>query len=222
MNQEQGAVGRAVGAMIRRSVRRRYRNVYWRTAQPSIPSPAVLYANHHGWMDGYLMFHLALKLDLVCIDWIEEFDTFPLFRFVGGIRYPKGDVAGRVAAVRQTIQELQSGKSLVIFPEGVMHRPPAVLPLGKALTTIARHVPNATLAPVAIFHEMSLHERPEAWLAVGPPHRFESLDACRDRLIDELDRLKNDVHAGVHFDLLAAGTPSVNERMSLKRFRPKG
>lgn len=221
MKQEQGVVGRAVGAMIRRSVRRRFRNVYWRTAQPSIPAPAVLYANHHGWMDGYLMFHLAIKLDLVCIDWIEEFDTFPLFRFVGGIRYPKGDLAGRVAAVRQTIQELKSGKSLVFFPEKVMHRPPSVLPFGKALATIARHVPNVTLVPVAILQEMSLHERPEAWLSVGKPHSFESLDHCRDQLVNELDRLRNDVQAGVPFDLLAAGTPSVNERMSLKRFSPK-
>lgn len=218
MTQEQGILGRAVGAMIRRSVRQRYRNVYWRSVEPKIPAPAVLYANHHSWMDGYLMFHLALKLNLVCVDWIEEFDTFPLFKYVGGIRYPRGEVASRVAAVRQTIQELEKGKSLVIFPEGVLHRPPNVLPLGKAMATIARHVPQATFVPVAIAQEISMHERPEAWLSLGRPHTFESLDDCHERLTCELSGLRRDVQSEVPFSLLAPGTPSVNERMSLKRF----
>lgn len=218
MTQERGVVGRMVGKMIRRSVRQRFRNVYWRTAQGSIPGPAVLYANHHGWMDGYLMFHLALRLDLVCIDWIEEFDTFPLFGFVGGVRFPKGDLKGRVAAVRRTIRELEDRKSLVIFPEGVLHRPPSVLAFGKALSTIARHVPGATFAPVAIIQQMSLHERPEAWLSVGPAHSFQSLDHCRESLVRELEGLQHDIQSNTTFEILVPGTPSVNERMSMKRF----
>ena len=221
MTQEQGMIGRLVGTMIRRSVRQRYRNVHWRAVDLPIHAPAILYANHHGWMDGYLMFHLCLRLDLVCVDWIEEFDTFPLFRHVGGMPYRKGDVANRVATVRATIHEMANGRSLVLFPEGVMHRPPDVLPCGKALATIARRVSEVSLVPVAIVQEMSLHERPEAWLSVGVPHRYESLAHCEATLAANLQSLREDVRLGSPFDVLARGTPSVNERLSLKRFQKR-
>lgn len=220
MSQEEGLIGRIVGGMIRRSVRARFRNVYWRPPTSSIQPPAILYANHHGWMDGYLMFHLVRKLNLVCLDWIEEFDTFPLFTWVGGVRFAKGDTSGRALAIRRTIRELQRGKSLVLFAEGFLHRPPQIFPLGRSLEALAKQVPNLSLVPVAIYQEMSMHERPEAWISVGQPHEFVSLECSRERLQAELNRLRADVEAEVKFDVLAAGTASINERMSMKRFRP--
>lgn len=210
-----------VGSMIRRSVRNRYRQVLYRLPHARPQAPVVLYPNHHGWMDGYLMFHLITKLRLVCVDWIEEFDAFPLFARVGGMRFAPGDRIGRVATVRNTINLMRKGRSLVLFAEGVLHRPPEVWPFGKAIEVIAKHVPGVTFAPVAIYQEMSLHERPEAWLSLGTSHLFISRSDCQARLNQELIDLRKSVHQGDPFEILAAGTLSVNERMDMRRLLQK-
>ena len=161
--QETGFIGRFVGGMIRRSIRSKLRNLWWSPPKDTFKAPAIVYANHHGWLDGYVMFHAMAKLSLPSLAWVEEYDAFPLFRFVGALRYAKGDLEGRVKTIRQTMRKLSSeGKSLVLFPEGILHRPPTVRPFQKALHGIATKVPEAAFVPVAIVYEQSIHERPEA------------------------------------------------------------
>jgi len=212
--QEKGLAGRLVGAMIRRSVRQRFHSVYLSLPEAKPTAPSILYANHHGWMDGYLMFHLALELGIDCLDWIEEFDAFPLFASIGGIRFARGDASGRASAVRQTIRLMRKeSKSLVIFPEGVLHRPPDLLPFGRALEIVAKSVPNAVLHPVGLRYEMSLHERPEAWISVGEGHGFASSKDCQLRVAAQMDHsTKTD-----QFSVMICGRRDVNERMSMKR-----
>lgn len=220
MKQEEGLIGKLVGEMIRRSVRARLRNLSWRPPTTNLPTPVIFYVNHHGWLDGYVMFHAITKLNIRCVDWIEEFDSFPLFAKIGGMRFAKGDIVGRVKTVRNTIRLMCDGRrSLVLFPEGVLHRPPKINSFGKSLETVATRVPGVTLVPVAIYYELSMHERPEAWVAFGTPHLFDSLDSCQANLNHELLNLRQSVADGAKFDVLASGTPSVNERMNLKRFR---
>ena len=220
MSQEEGMVGKLVGGMIRRSVRSRLRNLYWQPPKTRLTAPVIFYTNHHGWLDGYLMYHAITKLGIRFLDWIEEFDAFPLFAKVGGMRFAKGDLGGRVKTVRKTIRLMRDEKrSLILFPEGVLHRPPEIYPFGKSLETVATKVPGVMLVPVAIYYELSMHERPEAWLGFGAPHSFESLDSCKTRLEQDLLTLRQSVSDGVQFEILAKGTPSVNERMSMKRFR---
>ena len=120
MKQEEGIIGKIVGGMIRRTVRARLRNLYWSAPKHPIPSPAIFYVNHHGWLDGYLMFHAVTKLGMRSLDWIEEFDTFPLFAKVGGMRFSRGDVIGRANTVRTTIKLMRSEKrSLILFPDQI-------------------------------------------------------------------------------------------------------
>ena len=220
MKQEEGIIGKIVGGMIRRTVQTRLRNLYWSPPAQVIQSPAIFYANHHGWLDGYLMFHVVAKLEMRSLDWIEEFDTFPLFAKVGGMRFAREDVIGRANTIRTTIKIMRSEKrSLILFPEGVMHRPGDLLPFGRALETVASKVPDATLVPVAIVYELSMHERPEGWISIGKPHKFDSLAQCEEVLGSELVSLRESIKTNKAFELLAKGTPSINERMSMKRFR---
>lgn len=214
MSQERGLMGRLVGSMIRRSVRARFHTVYWTPVVVPEP-PIVFYANHHGWMDGYLMYHLVTRLGVRCLDWIEEFDAFPLFGRVGGIRFAKDDPMGRAMAVRQTIRQMNAGASLVLFPEGKLHRPPDLLPFGRGLELIAKKVTGVSLIPVAIHYEQSMHERPEAWLSLGEPHAFGTLPDCQARLASQLSELRTPSDQA--FDVLVAGTRDVNERMHMRR-----
>ena len=220
MSQEQGIVGRIVGSMIRRSVRLRFHTVYYRTDGPTLVPPTILYANHHGWMDGYLLFHLVSKLGLKCLDWIEEFDAFPLFAKVGGMRFSKGDITARAKTVRRTIRLMQEDQaSLIIFPEGTMHRPPSVLPFGRAMEVVAKNVKGVSLSPVAMRYQLSMHERPEAWIWVGEAHRFISSEDCHQRLVRQLERLDRAIEANDTFEKLVAGTADVNERWDMRRIR---
>jgi len=218
MSQEQGLVGKLVGKMIRRSVRTRFHSVYWDPIAPP-KAPAIFYANHHGWMDGYLMFHVVSELDVRCLDWIEEFDSFPLFARIGGMKFDKASPQSRAATIRKTIREMNRGTSLVIFPEGILHRPPDLLPFGRSLEVIAKKVPNLTMIPVGIHYELSLHERPEAWISLGSAHPFESLRDCENRVTHQLQTLRSAIAKGQEFPKLVAGTRDINERMSMKKVK---
>lgn len=207
--QEQGPLGRVVGAMIRRTVRARFRNVYWRPPA-SLPAPPLIFAaNHHGWHDGYLMFHLVTALGVESVLWVEEFDAFPLFSRIGALPYPKGDANGRAATVRRTIRLMrEQGCSLVLFPEGDLHPGPDLLPFQRALSTVAQHT-GASVVPVAIRYAMGSHERPEAFIEVGA-----SVSASEARAAVEALLRRSDANP---YDLLVRGTPDVNERWGLNR-----
>lgn len=204
--------------MIRRSVRRTFRNVYWQPSSHPIQGPAILFANHHGWHDGYLMYHVVRQLQLPSVDWIEEFDTFPLFASVGGLRFTKGDPAARALAIRKTVRLMrEEGRSLVLFPEGTLHRGPDLLPFGEAIPFLTRHVPDVKLIPVAIRYEHGIHERPEAWIRIGEPVAAGPSSQLRTELEAVLNRLRAAIDQDEPFSILAHGTASVNERWDMRR-----
>lgn len=226
MNQERGILGRAVGNMVRRAVRQRFRQVLWIPPQQALEAPSIFVANHNGWHDGYLMYHLVKALGLPSVDWIEEFGAFPAFAAIGGMPFPHDDASARAKTIRSTIRLMNTEKaSLVLFAEGRLHAGPGVLPLGKALATVAKHVPDSTIVPVAIRYRMGIHERPEAFLMVGTPVRAatEPRDPAREGLcatLEELDcRIAQLDRSGNHegFDILADGTKDVNERWDVRR-----
>lgn len=220
--QQEGILGLAVDQMIRRSVRKAFHTVHWARPAETPKAPAVLVANHHGWHDGYLMYLAATAMGLRVVDWIAEFDAFPLFGKIGGMRFPKDDPAARAATIKRTIRLMREGRSLLLFAEGVLHRPPGLLPFGKALETVVRAVPDVRVVPVAIRYELSMHERPEAWLRFGAEVPLGPELATRARLAvaDGLDALAVDVRfSPERFEALARGTLDVNERWDLRRFK---
>jgi len=209
--------------MIRRSLRARFHQIGWEPFAPeSLPSgPLILYANHHTWFDGYLMYALVTQLKVRCVDWITEFHAFPLFARVGGMPFPAEDPAVRSRTIRSTLRLMRDeGRSLVIFPEGVLHPGPEVMPFGRALALIQRQVPHAHLVPVAIHTTFDLHERPEAWLRLGEPIRASSCDDPRDALVKLGQGLVVSVRDNpAEFCGLSPGTLDVNERWGRARKR---
>lgn len=210
--------------MIRRSVRRAFHTVYWCPPTFEIQEPAIFVPNHHGWHDGYVMYLALSRLGLrnPFHDWIQEYDAFPLFGRVGGMPFPQGDAGRRAMTIRQTVRHLRDGHNMMLFAEGVLHRPPELLAFGKALELLAKQVPNAQIVPVAIRYQHAMHERPEAYLAFAPPVA-PGPDLCfRTRLevAAALDRLA--VMMAVqreNLQVLHPGTLDVNERWDMRRLR---
>lgn len=218
--QAEGVLGRAVDGMIRRSVRRAFHGVRWIPPAAPLPEPCVLVPNHHGWHDGYVMYVAATRLGLRFVDWIQEFDAFPLFAKVGGMPFPADDASRRAATIRQTIRLMrQEKRNLLLFAEGVLHRPPELMEFGRSLELVAEKTGAATI-PVAIRYEAGLHERPECFLQFGGPVEPGPNLAARTRLevraLLDLSAVKIR-HEPEAFSLLAAGTPDVNERWDMRR-----
>jgi 1-acyl-sn-glycerol-3-phosphate acyltransferase len=211
--------------MIRRSVRRRFHNVYWIPPSQTLREPCIFVPNHHGWFDGYLMFNVVSKLGLPTLDWIQEFDAFPLFAKIGGMPYPLNDIKRRAATVKRTIRLMREDAwSLLLFAEAHLHYPPDLLEFGKALETVAAKVPGVQIIPVAIQYEMAMHERPEAFITFGEPVSLGDNLASRTRLAVQelLTRSKALIRSESRpFEVLAPGTPDVNERWDLRKRLPK-
>lgn len=214
-----------MGAMIRRSVRRRLHNVYWIPPTFELRPPVIFVPNHHGWFDGYLMYHVVTRLGIATLDWIQEYDSFPLFGKIGGLPYPLQNPSVRAATVKRTIRMMrEEGWSLLLFAEAELHYPPTLLEFGKALETVAAKVENVQVVPVAIKYEMAMHERPEAFLSIGEPVRNgDGLgQQTRLKVQDSLSDLEREIRSGgQRFEILAKGTPDVNEKWSLARFPKK-
>ena len=224
--QQEGILGLAVDRMIRRSVRKAFHTVHWCPPKEPPAAPTILVANHHGWHDGYLMYLAATALGVRVVDWIAEFDAFPLFGKIGGMRFPADDPAARGATIRRTIRLMrEERRSLLLFAEGTLHRPPGLMPFGKALETVARAVPEARIVPVAIRYELSMHERPEAWLRFGEEVARGDDLAARSRLAVAagLDALAAELRFSPdQFETLSKGTLDVNERWDVRRLKGKG
>jgi 1-acyl-sn-glycerol-3-phosphate acyltransferase len=220
-SQINGPIGKIVDGMIRRSVRKNFHNVWWLPPKQVLPETCVFVPNHHGWYDGYLMYHAVTKLECMTLDWIAEFDAFPLFRFVGGMPFPVNDATTRATTIRKTVRALRNQRAnLLLFAEGVLHRPPEVLKFGKSLELICSKVPNAHVVPVAIRYEMSLHERPEAFLVFGDPLPASTCrpEEVRLRVKGLLDFAATKISVDrTAFSLLAPGTKDVNERWDMRR-----
>ena len=218
MTQEQGIIGKIVGGMIHRSVKARFRNVYWSPPEANLSGPIIWSVNHHGWYDGYLMFQATQALGIPSLDWIQEFDSFPLFKYVGGMPFGADQPNIRAATIRKTIRLMkQEKRSLMLFAEGILHEAPEIMELGKSLATLIKHVPDATVIPVAIVYKMGLHERPEAYMSFGSPvepsQNNLTLEQIRARMQDELAQLMCRIEQGEVFQVLVKGTGDVNERM---------
>jgi len=222
MKQEDGPLGHLVGQMIRRTLRARFRAGYLAGSLPSAQgSPVIFVANHHGWHDGYVMFALIKHLGIVASDWVAELAEFPLFAKIGALPFPPEDEKVRFATVRKTVRLLQEGRSLILFAEGALHRPPEVWPLGSALEFLIRRVPQARIIPVAIRYDMSIHERPEVFVELGEAIIAPSAENVRARLVELLETMGASMDAENKWTPFFSGTKDVNERWGLKTRKKK-
>ena len=171
------------------------------------------------------MFHVVSQLGIPTLDWIQEFDAFPLFAKVGGMPYPVGDATRRARTVKRTIRLMhEHGWSLLLFAESHLHYPPDLLEFGRALETIVAKVPAAQVVPVAIQYEISIHERPEAFIKFGTPigSGTDLLGRVRGQVQCELEILHRTIREpNRKFEVLVAGTQDVNERLDMRKFRSR-
>lgn len=215
-------------ALIRYSVRAHFRAVYARVrATPDARRPAVVFANHHYWWDGYLCYLLGKTWRQPMNLWMEEWRWLPPFWALGALPYPEDNLMRRARTLRHTVRLLrQPPRVLFLFPEGSIHAGWQLLPFGRSLYWLARQVPELQLLPMAIVVSPTLHQYPRAYLHVDyafecdavsevewlqqASHRISTLVTTLREEAECYDTPEKAAQGG--FFLLAKGKSSVHER----------
>lgn len=213
-----------IGCLIKRSLQSHFRAIYVQMDSALDPQkPTILFANHHYWWDGYLCYWLARCLGLSPLVWMEEWRRFPPFGSVGALPFPKENPSVRIRTLRETFRQLRERPTtLFLFPEGVLHPAPTLLPFKRALFRLAVHFPEAQIHPLAIYVHHSIHQYPSAYLQTGQAVECrcrgekEFLDTARLRLSHLLSNLSKNVisdsESTVNFVKILRGKRSVHER----------
>ncbi len=189
----------AVEALMRHDLRSGFRRVEWvGTWPPDLPDrPLVLYANHHHYFDGHLLWLLATeRLHRPSTLWMAEFDTFPFFAAVGVQPFPPQDPARRAATIRRTGRRFRQDPRtvLVYFPEGELQAPDDGVRAfdTEGVRRIGRLYPEAVWWPVAIHVTWWGESSPTALLQGGRWH--EQADGSER---ERLSTLWRDLRTGV-------------------------
>lgn len=175
-------IGRALPWLIRRSLRRGLRGVWWQGELAALAGGFVLVANHHSWWDAYLMFALRERLGgrLSGLMQRETLARFPFFRRIG--------VIGELE-LREALRRLRAGEGLAVFAEGALSPPAQLAPLKPGAAYLA-HKAQVPLVPLAIRVVMRGAERPEAYLLLGQPIApCDTPEATLARCAAELNRM---------------------------------
>ena len=206
------------------------RRVVWageRVEDPAPGRPLVLYANHHYFLDSYLLWHLTTQvLRRPMLVWMEAWDRAPLFGPAGALPFPANDARQRVRTVRETARRMErdSRTTLILYPEATIDVPEAgVRPFRADLPRVAHVLPEAAVWwPVGVRLTWWGERLPTAVLGAGAAHEHvEGAEA--DRLTAVLDRLREVrpehlASGGAH--VLLEGSPGADERWDLARLAP--
>lgn len=119
--------------------------------------PLLLVANHPGMTDAPAIFASLPRSDLLVVAAPHLlFRTLPhMSRY---LLYVAERSHGRLAVVRQVVQQLQAGGAVLIFPRGAMEPDPAILPgaiqsleaWSESISLFIRRVPEAWVQPVVV------------------------------------------------------------------------
>jgi 1-acyl-sn-glycerol-3-phosphate acyltransferase len=111
--------------------------------------PAILVANHVGWIDPFLVLHTAPSIPVAKSEVIE----WPIVRGIvaesGVVLVRRGDPYSGMHVLRALRRVLDAGASVLNFSEGTTTRGDRVLPLKRGIFGLAK-LANVAVAPVRI------------------------------------------------------------------------
>lgn len=209
-----------VSHIMRTSLRGAFRRVCWVGPVPDFPTdrPIVLYANHHNFYDGYLLWLLGTTLlDRKPMTWMAEWDRFPFFGAVGAYPFPPGDNKRRLQTIRRTSRILRDDPATMLFyfPEQILHAPEeGILPISSdAMARLERIFPPVSWWPVAL-HMTSRGDALPTLIMTGDDWHERIDGEEMSRLQAAFDRLRSESHACD--EVLLEGRKGANEAWNMR------
>lgn len=217
-------IDRLVSRLILNSLRKAFRRICWvgETPQLDPEKPVVVYANHHTFYDGYVLWLMSVNLlDRSPMTWMAEWDKFPFFGAVGAYPFPPDDAKERLRTIRQTSRRLRTDPRTLLFyfPEGVLHAPEeGIHPISSTdMVRLDRILPEKQWWPVAIHLTTRGESLPTLQLFGGEPHA--KIDGNETQRLQRcLDTLRNKAQPCSH--VLLEGAKGPEESWSFSVFGP--
>ncbi|HKQ48939.1 MAG TPA: lysophospholipid acyltransferase family protein [Phycisphaerae bacterium] len=152
----------------------------------------LIVSNHQSLLDPILLpLHLKRPLNYIAKSELfrNRFNAWFLRSVLNAFPVRQGQ--GDVRAVKETIQRLQEGHLMNIYPEGARTQDGEIAPLQRGVALIVERA-NAVVVPAVIvgafdawpIHRRFLRRRP-IWIQFGPPMNLAGLD--RDEIMTTID-----------------------------------
>ncbi len=170
-------------------------------------APAIMYANHSNWWDGFIAYLLTNRLlkkdDYLMMD-IEQMKKYSFFKYIGAFSVDRNVPTEALRSLNYAAELLiNSDKHMWIFPQGEMlpqdRRP---LKFYTGIAKIAEKIGNVNFVPVCLRYEFQMEQRPEVFISIGKPEITSGnisgnlTELLRSALESQLDKLKEDVTSG--------------------------
>lgn len=194
-------------ALAVQTLKRGLRGVWVRGSLPT--EPCVLAANHHSWWDTYvwpvLIWREGRTMAAPMLDYrLKEFFFMPYLGILPA------------SQPRQTLQALQRGATVLIFPEGQLLPPGKLGQLQRGGAWLGQQS-GRPLVPAVLRVVLRAQEMPEAYAWFGQPIEADTgqLASCLNQMLGQLDQElqnHNPEQPLPNFSLLIKGRSSTQER----------
>lgn len=158
---------------LRPLIRFSFSNLFGRhLAKPA--SPAVLFiANHSSWWDGLLFFFLNKTIwrhDIHMMMLEDGLERYRYFRWLGAFSINRQKPKEIIVSLQYAEQLLQSGKSVVLFPQGdEYHLETRPLQFQTGIGYLAERCPDIPIIPISFYYSFRHERKPEVWIQQGHP-----------------------------------------------------
>lgn len=115
-------------------------------------SPAVLVANHVGWLDPLVVLGVAPAIPIAKHELVHWPVVGPALDALGCIGVWRGDPYSGALALRRALRVLAVGASVLVFPEGTTSDLGSILPLRRGIFGVAARA-RVPVVPVALRYE---------------------------------------------------------------------
>jgi 1-acyl-sn-glycerol-3-phosphate acyltransferase len=201
--------------------------------------PLILYLNHSGWWDGYLMYviHrvvLGGRFDSHLLMEEKQLRAYRFFTWSGAFSINRHDPEDARKSQQYAANLLRSrrNRALFIFPQGrIVPNDQRPLVLYPGIARIVALAGSVQLCPVALRYEFLGQQWPHAFIRIGPPHHIAdpgdaeaTMAELTARLTEAVDALRDDVVNGLmeRFHPLLRGRQGIDKTFDgLLRLLPR-
>lgn len=217
-----GPLAWAWGRYVTSKVRGAFRGVWAQGTLPPQAGGLILYPNHVGFWDGFVLDQLArfAGWDAHCFMDEANLRRYRFLSRIGAFSVRPGDAASARESMAYARDLLRARKTVIIFPQGEL-RPQATAPgpLSRGVELLARQS-GARCLPLGLRYAFFEAERPDVLVHAGEPHGAAPLARFEAGLTEALRRV-HEVKSLDGLTPVTRGRAGVAERWDAVRGLPK-